>query len=258
MNNSKISKIPKIIFQTWTNLDISEKLQKIIDTWKINNHDYEYFLYDNVMCRNFILENFSIDVINAYDKINTGAFKADLWRYCILYKYGGFYADIDTLCIGKIDDFINESTDYIIPIDLNVDNEKYCLFNAFIGTVPNNPILLSCITQIVHNVKNDILPRFKLDIAGPGLIGKKTNIYMGLDQFERFVGKEGIMHLPNNNNQIKSIHFLKFKRYSEYVTDTSDNILFQNKNGNEDIKDAYNEECKKRNVPDWSWVVKPY
>jgi hypothetical protein len=215
------------------------------------------------MCRNFIIENFSIDVINAYDKINTGAFKADLWRYCILYKYGGFYADIDTLCIGKIDNFINESTDYIIPIDLNVDNEKYCLFNAFIGTVPNNPILLSCITQIVHNVKKDILPRFKLDIAGPGLVGQKTNLYMGLDQFESFVGKEGIINLSNDLQlctycEVDTIHFLKFIQFTEYVTDTSGNILFQNKNGNEDIKDAYNEECKKRNVPDWSWVVKPY
>jgi hypothetical protein len=256
MNNSKI---PKIIFQTWTNLDISEKLQNIVDTWKINNPDYEYFLYDNDNCRNFIVENFSIDVINAYDKINTGAFKSDLWRYCILYKYGGFYADIDTLCLGKIDDFINESTDYIIPIDLNVDNEKYCLFNAFIGTVPKNPILLECIAQIVHNVKNDILPSFKLNIAGPGLIGQKTNVYMGLDQLNSFVGKEGIVHLPNNtNNQIKTLHFLKFERYLEYVTDTSGNILFQNKNGNEEIKYAYNEECKKRNVSDWSLVVKPY
>jgi len=252
------SKIPKKIFQTWTNLNVSEKLQKIIDTWKINNPDYEYFLYDNNMSRNFIVENFSIEVINAYDKINTGAFRADLWRYCILYKYGGFYADIDTLCIGKIDDFINEYTDYIIPIDLNIDNEKHCLFNAFIGTVPNNPILLECIGQIVHNVKNDILPSFKLNIAGPGLIGQKTNLYMRLHENESFVGKEGIMYLNNTNNIINTIHFLKFKQYSEYVTDTKDNILFQNKNGNEEIKDAYNEECKKRNVSDWSYVIKPY
>ena len=24
--------------------------------------------------------------------------KADLWRYCVIYKYGGIYADADTVC----------------------------------------------------------------------------------------------------------------------------------------------------------------
>jgi hypothetical protein len=81
---------------------------------------------------------------------------------------------------------------------------------------------------------------------------------MRLHENESFVGKEGIMYLNNTNNIINTIHFLKFKQYSEYVTDTKDNILFQNKNGNEEIKDAYNEECKKRNVSDWSYVIKPY
>ena len=41
------------------------------------------------MCRNFIKKHFSRDVSYAFDKINPGAFKSDLWRYCIIYKNGG-------------------------------------------------------------------------------------------------------------------------------------------------------------------------
>lgn len=254
------SKIPKKIFQTWKTSSISENLHLITDTWKINNPDYEYFLYDDNMCRNFIAESFNKEVLDAYDKIKVAAYKADLWRYCILYKYGGFYADIDTLCMGKIDDFTSKNIDYIVPVDLNNGEGKHCLFNSFIGTVPKNPMLLQCIMQIVYNINHDVIPVFNLDISGPGLLGQKTNIYLGLPPFESFIGREGIINIPSNDfkNTLKTTHFLHFNQGTEYVTDENNNILFQNKNGNLTIKNAYIQECEKNKI-DFEWgQIKPY
>jgi mannosyltransferase OCH1-like enzyme len=254
------SKIPKKIFQTWKTSSISENLKLITDTWKLNNPGYDYFLYDDNMCRNFISESFNKEVLDAYDKIKVAAYKADLWRYCILYKYGGFYADIDTLCIGKIQDFINQNVDYIVPIDLNNGIGNYCLFNSFIGTVPKNPILLQCIMQIVYNINHDVIPTFNLDISGPGLLGQKTNIYLGLPPFESFIGSEGIKTATTNENNviIKTIHFLHFNQYTEYVADENNNILFQNKNGNVNIKNAYIQECEINKI-NFEWgQMKPY
>ena len=249
--------IPKKIFQTWKTLNISDNFKSLIDSWKINNPDYEHFLYDNEMCRDFIATNFDKDVLHTYDKIKPGAFKADLWRYCILYKYGGFYVDADTLCFNNINNFVtNPNIDFIIPIDLNRCINKHCLFNAFIGTIPNNPILLYCITQIVHNVKNDIIPSFNLDICGPGLIGQKTNIYLGLHEKDSFVGKEGILNI--SDGPVKAIHFLHFRKHDELVTDCNSVILFQNKNGNSNISNIYKAECNKCNInSDWN-AIKPY
>ena len=92
-----MSKIPKKIFQTWSTTNISPGFQQIVDLWKILNPEYEYCFYDNNDCDIFIKENFDERIYNAYCKIIPGAFKADLWRYCVLYKYGGVYVDIDTL-----------------------------------------------------------------------------------------------------------------------------------------------------------------
>jgi hypothetical protein len=237
-------KIPKLIFQTWVKKIVSEEFQKIINTWKDNNKDYKYSLYDNSECDEFIKNNFPNDVYVAYNKIIPGAYKADLWRYCILYKYGGIYADIDTLCIGKIDDFLDEDIEYAVSIDFNTNAKegKHNLFNTFIAIIPNSEIMLNCIKRIVYYTQNGIIPESLLDFSGPGLLGRSTNLYLNFPEDASFIGKEG-----KNNN----IHFLKFEKNTEYVKDLDGNILFQNKNGNKNIISIYQKECYNNKVISW-------
>ena len=82
MNN----KIPKVIYQTFKTKKLSKEMNNIVDSWKLHNTNYEYKLYDDNDCEKFIKSFFDTKVINAYYKLRYGAFRADLWRYCILYK----------------------------------------------------------------------------------------------------------------------------------------------------------------------------
>ena len=88
------SLIPLNIFQTWYTLDLPENMRRNIDLLKQNNPEFKHYLYDDEMCRNFIKENFNNDTLWAFDKLRPGAYKADLWRYCVLYIHGGIYLDI--------------------------------------------------------------------------------------------------------------------------------------------------------------------
>ena len=54
----------------------------------------------------FIKENFDKTVLKAYNSIIPGGFKADLWRYCILYKYGGIYVDLDIIPNYSLDSLL--------------------------------------------------------------------------------------------------------------------------------------------------------
>ena len=56
--------------------------------------DCIHYLYNDDDCRAFIRDAFPPDVVAAYDLLIPTAFKADLWRYCVLYKFGGVYLDI--------------------------------------------------------------------------------------------------------------------------------------------------------------------
>ena len=243
-NNIYQRKIPKKIFQTWKYKNVSPEFQEIIDTWKLYNPDYEYYLYDDNDCLQFITDNFDTDVVNVYKHLQSGAFKADLWRYCILYIYGGVYVDIDTLCMRTLDDFIKNDTELMVPIDLNICETKYNLFNTFIACVPNSSIMLNCINQIINNITHNNCGKTNLDLCGPGLLGKQVNTYLELHEETSFVNKEGVHN---------EIILLQFEYGSEYVKDNSGNILFQNKNGNCQLRQLYNNEIHKiPNYMNWS------
>ena len=231
--------IPKLIFQTFETKYFSNEFQTVIDSWKILNPEYKYSLYDAKDREDFIEEYFDNRVLEAYRKIIPGAFKADLWRYCILYIYGGVYIDIDTICLGKLDDFINDSIEFMTPIDLD---KGYKLSNGFIASIPKSPILMSCIHRILYNVENNLIPKDRLDFSGPGLLGRAINTYLNQDETASFSDKYGMY---------KNIYFLYFEPTTEYVKNNSGEILFQNKNGNNMIRFLYHIETSRANTVCW-------
>ena len=66
-----------------------------------------------------------VKVYDAYTRIKPGAFKSDLWRYCVLYVYGGFYIDIDSICLGTLDMFVKKDTEFVAATDLNLGDLEY-------------------------------------------------------------------------------------------------------------------------------------
>ena len=212
-------------------------MQKIVNTWKELNPQYEYHFYDKDDRELFIKNNFSKKIYEAYIRIIPGAYKADLWRYCILYKYGGIYVDMDTICLNKLDKFLNYSLEFVSVIDFNRNSLEgtHNLFNTFIASIPKSKILENCINIIVYQVEKNIIPNSKLNFTGPGVLGRAVNVYLNLPEYNSFIGKEG---------KHDKLYLLKFEEETEYVKNLKGDILFQNKNGNNEIKEAYNKEVK--------------
>jgi len=252
-----MSNIPKKIFQTWEvpTDKMSQEMRNLINTWKEKNPNYNYILYDAKDRENFIKNNFTKQIYDAYCRILPGAYKADLWRYCVLYIYGGVYIDIDTICIGNLDDFLQEGIEFVCIIDFNrsLTDGQHNLANGFIASVPQSKILKYCIDIIIYQIDNNIIPHSKLNFSGPGVLGRAMNTYLNLPEYNSFVGKEG---------KCDNVYFLKFEEMTEYVKDIStNNILFQNKNGNRDIQIIYNNEINRQeNYICWvtsSKILKP-
>ena len=197
----------------------------------------------------FIKENFDENVYNTYLSIVPGANKADLFRYCYIYIYGGVYIDIDSLCIGKLNDFLLPGAEMVLVIDINGNPNEgtHNLACGFIASIPKHPVLLNCINKIVYNVENNIILPSRLDFTGPGILGRSVNQYMNNEETSSFIGKEGFQN---------KIYFLKFEPITEFIKDNNNNILFQNKNGNQKIVQLYNVECQK--LPKYvSWTDCP-
>jgi len=240
-------KIPKIIHQTWEYKydELNEDMKVYVDSWKTHNNNYEHILYDKNDRISFIKDNFNDNVLNSYNKLKPGSFKCDLWRYCILYIYGGYYVDLDTLCLDSLDKLPNSN--FVCPIDISWNEiGTYQLAAGFIGSNKGNPILKMCIDYIVDIVMNDNIKIIRpIDISGPGCLGICMNRYLGNTEKSIFTQ----YGYTDNNN----IYFLNFEKGNEYIGISNENKwILQNKNGNVNLKDAYDNECKKiKDYFDW-------
>jgi mannosyltransferase OCH1-like enzyme len=216
--NKNDNSIPKFIFQTWYTLDLPPKMRENVELLKQQNPEFEHYLFNDEECIQFIKDNFDQNVVDAYNSLVPGAYKADLWRYCILYIYGGIYLDIKYNCINNFklinltnkENFVRDAED----IYMNMHNTN--IYNALLITLPNNEILLKCINQIVKNVKNNYYGYNCLYPTGPALLGSFFNLddikLLELNHQYKIINNFIYRYIYYNNTII-------LKEYDEYRTE---------------------------------------
>jgi inositol phosphorylceramide mannosyltransferase catalytic subunit len=109
----KAEPFPKRIFQTWKNKSPPKKMAYWAETWRSNNPDYYYVLWDDADNRRFVAENFQW-FLPTYDSYDKEIKRADAIRYMYLYTYGGIYADLDFECLKPFDSLLEEYKSYDI------------------------------------------------------------------------------------------------------------------------------------------------
>lgn len=167
INPNLNEEIPCNIFQTWQDKKLPPLMYLAITNIKRLNPRFRHYLFDDNECREFIKNNFDSDVLNTYDCLIPGAYKADIWRYCVLYKKGGIYLDVKYTPINGFRFFNLLDTEYFV-LDYGGDG----IYNALMVCKEGNEILLKAINQIVENVKNRYYGSNFLEPTGPNLLMK--------------------------------------------------------------------------------------
>jgi hypothetical protein len=139
-------KIPKVIWQTMKTDTVPVLMKNYIDTWITQNPEYEYRLYDDDDILNFLTNDFP-QFLEGYKKLKFGASKADLWRYLIIYKYGGVYADLDCICNKPLREWIDPAALFVTQLGINRD-----LCQWLIISVPGNPLFLKAAERSLENI----------------------------------------------------------------------------------------------------------
>ena len=159
--------IPLDIYQTWYTKDLPPKMRERVETLKKQNPRFQHHLYDDNDCREFIKNHFKPDVLQAYDCLIPGAYKADLWRLCILFIYGGIYMDIKLVCVNGFKLIELTEKEHFVQ-----DRPQNCIFNTMIASPKGNIFLYKAIRKIVKNVQNKFYGDSPLSPTGPELLYK--------------------------------------------------------------------------------------
>ena len=190
-NPKTFSSLPKNIFQTWESGELTPKMYHAMQSWQTLNPDWNHYFFTSKERWNYIQDNFSQEILEAYDSLVPGAYKADLWRYCILYHMGGVYADIKIILNNSLYKLLDLDTEFTSVKERDGYHLKGAIWNTFIASKPKHPFLKTAIDMIVENVKNGEYGKNALYPTGPFLLGRAINTVLGRKDYAAFkTGKQ--------------------------------------------------------------------
>lgn len=142
-------KIPKIIHQTSLRRCLMDEIANVTETWRTFDDGWSYYFHDDD----------AVDALFAKDWpefphlqevaqcILYGAVKADLWRYLVLWEYGGLYSDIDATPALFNKTTITDDDDGFFVVE-----HSDLLSQYFMALSPRHPLMYYAIQISLSNI----------------------------------------------------------------------------------------------------------
>ena len=165
----------KIIQSFWIGQDLTKLEQMSILSYMANEHEFHLYCYDKIggvpngtviKDANEIIEkkHFFVDAQGSMAPF------ADWFRYNLLYKKGGWWVDLDSVCLKHFD----FEEDHCFSLENSpVRKGKYIINNTYIKAVEGDDFIVDCIKYIkLRGVTGLEWAEF-----GPNLLGKVLDSY---------------------------------------------------------------------------------
>ena len=265
-------KIPRVIYQTFKSNTVSTVLYSGVKSVIELNPEYRYEFYDDQrmidFVRNFDCSDFSFDsraLIKAFDDIQPGAGKADIWRYLIIYQFGGVYLDLDVKCLKPLSSMIDSSADIVTNIagksynyDDHINHWVHLFPQWYLMYAPKCSVMKDIIEVCIQAITTrtpipnsetclNMLERYT-GVCASNYVYRNIFNFRSLEQEARFKpGNYKIKHginsydisvLPSTpsivNNTLKNKHFNDVEDHrKELVNNSNDHWLYQHVFANE-------------------------
>jgi len=131
--------IPRIIHQAWFNPPIPERFSTYGATFLIHNPEWEYHVWDR----------FDVTSDSAVTRILSSDLppiaKSDIYRYSVIYQYGGFWADTDCECLKSLEPLID--CDFVCGLE-----SANHIGSAFFGAIAGHPLVKTTLDHAMENL----------------------------------------------------------------------------------------------------------
>ena len=186
---------PNVIHKTFyenthTEGKIDNKIYNAINSWLVKNPGYSIKIWDINDSREYLKLNFSPEILECFDNLSAYAYKSDFFRYCVIYKNGGWYSDIFQICLqyNLLDNLKkNKRKNYFI---CDTAAEWECnngVQNCFFGAHKDDEVLKNIISVTVKNTANKHYGSHPIKTSGSVCI--LGEVFKKLDyKYKDFVG----------------------------------------------------------------------
>lgn len=206
--------IPKIVHITSKQRCATQAVIDNINKWRFKNHSL-YFYDDNAVDRLFqhpITRQQFPELREILKCVTSGATKSDLWRYVVLYLYGGIYSDIDNSPIKFNGETIkNEDDSFFVVEKLGIMSQY------FLASSIGHPLMRQMLESGIYKLKQtgNVMVNNAATTTGPNAVK------VGFIKFMAEVGVETNGYIPagiyvgSNNRSVTVIG--RKDRSKEYV-----------------------------------------
>jgi hypothetical protein len=164
--------IPRLIHQTWKSAEIPREWESFQQTWTERHPHWTYKLWTDDDFLPFVQEHFP-GFLKTFNEYSYQIQRVDAFRYLILLKYGGVYADLDIECLSSVDALI-ANREFVIAAEPSVHAQwiglDTLLCNAFMASIPGHPFLAEVLEELQRVSPRITLHNEVLFTTGPAML----------------------------------------------------------------------------------------
>ena len=172
--------IPRLIHQTYKSRDVPEAARRMMSTWTERNPTWRARFYDDAACVAFVRSEFP-EYYDAYVSLPKDVERSDFFRYLVLLRHGGVYADVDTESVAPLDAFLRPNDALVVGWEGEFDTDEMAYSRHFVrrrqvlnwafAAAPGHPALREVCDEIKKNARRvftNNTNRDTLERTGPG------------------------------------------------------------------------------------------
>jgi len=203
--------IPKIIHHTYKDSNLPKEYLKCKNKMIKLHPDFDYRFYTDNDIDLLIKTDFPEYYIK-FNELPRMIMKIDIFRYFLMYKYGGIYADMDYLMLNTFD-LLNHNV--VLPCNReNTNKLPMRLGNCFFASIPGHPFWKTLIDTLFTMDRTKI--EYSLDAnidenisgTGPGFVSEMWKQYIATNINDIHVPRRELFH-PVIKSGVKYIDQLK-------------------------------------------------
>ena len=113
-------KIPNSVYQKWNDSFLPYMHAMEVRRFRRLNPDYSFVFFDDRRMNDYMSSHYAgHPILEVFRQIQIPASKVDVWRYCILYREGGVYCDIDSALAIPLRELLKDDPSEVISFENN-------------------------------------------------------------------------------------------------------------------------------------------
>jgi inositol phosphorylceramide mannosyltransferase catalytic subunit len=193
--------IPKIIHQTYKHASLPSVFAQCQKVIRELHPDFEYRFYTDEDMYSEIKTHFP-EYYDKFEGLPRMIMRIDMFRYFLMYRYGGLYTDMDYLMFKPFD-MLNE--EIVIPCNREEGDTITCLGNCVFASRPNHPfwkkVIDSLFTIDRNHLSLDSDVESNVNGTGPKFLYRMWREWSASDVT---VPKRHLFHPPSDVNMIQT------------------------------------------------------